>query len=103
MPYKIKECANTPYRPSNGTEGLMFRERFCDVCTKDINEDCWIYTRSLAFQEDEPEYPEEWRHDSEGRPTCTAFVQIGEVKPMTEAQIAKRDAARPLFGIGETG
>lgn len=98
MPYRIKECAGEPYRPSNGTEGEIFMSQYCERCTKEAGKrECGLIVRSLSFDVDDPEYPKEWTHDSEGRPTCTAFVQIGEAKPMTEAQIAKRDARRGLL------
>ena len=32
---RLKENAGKPYRPSNGTEGSMFQDRFCSQCTKD--------------------------------------------------------------------
>jgi hypothetical protein len=28
---------------------------------------------SMAFEIDDPEYPEEWVYDEDGRPKCTAF------------------------------
>ena len=75
-PYRIQACAGKPYRPSNGTEGEVFQERFCEQCIHDDYDNakyCEILSRSMAFGVDEPDYPEEWTHDSEGRPMCTAF------------------------------
>lgn len=62
------------YRPSNGTEGMSFMDKFCDKCLYDINEDCDILARSICYQKDEEEYPEEWICD-EGfkNPRCTKF------------------------------
>ena len=65
------------YRPSNGTEGMIFAAQFCDRCVHDINEDCAIFARSLAFGVDHPEYPVEWIEDDRG-PLCTAFLAIGD-------------------------
>jgi hypothetical protein len=63
------------YRPSNGSEGMDFMSRFCDVCKKD-NPDkmilCPIIAATFAFNVDDPMYPKEWIYD-EGKPICTAF------------------------------
>ena len=61
------------YRPSNGTEGMMFFDWFCENCKRDINGDCPIYAASLAFHKDDKEYPKEWVIDEDGQPTCTAY------------------------------
>jgi len=79
MPYEIKELADKPYRPSNGTEGDMFQKKFCEKCVYDDYENgpCDILGDSMAFDLDDKEYPKEWIHDKNGCPTCTKF----EVKP----------------------
>lgn len=76
------------YRPSNGTEGLYFRARFCDQCERDREymgtgegEGCPIYGATLVFDVDDPHYPREWRRDKDGKPTCTAFVPLGGQVP----------------------
>jgi hypothetical protein len=80
MPIKIKSLAGKSYRPSNGTEGDIFRARFCDRCTKDNFTDenpsggCEILMNCLCYGIDDEEYPEEWVYNSEGSPVCTAFV-----------------------------
>ena len=62
-----------PYRPSNGTEGCIFYETFCHTCLHEAGErECDIYTRSLAFDIDDDEYPGEWIYYKE-QPTCTAW------------------------------
>jgi len=68
-----------PYRPSNGTEGGIFEERFCDRCKLDENQDCAIHTNALAFDEGNPGFPKEWvipedSDDWPGEAKCTAFV-----------------------------
>lgn len=81
MPYEIPACAGKPYRPSNGTEGMMFEDEFCERCkhdeiynrTGDIDYACMIHTLILIHQPGDPEYPVEWDHDFKGRPRCTAF------------------------------
>jgi hypothetical protein len=66
--------AGTPFRPSNGTEGELFRDKYCSLCEKDqVPEGCKIQLRTMAFGIDEPEYPKEWVHNSEGYAICTAF------------------------------
>jgi len=80
-PIKIPKSAGKPYRPSNGTEGEMFMERFCYQCKHDQewleNETnpCQILNASLFFCIDDKEYPKEWVFDPGGVPTCTKFEQ----------------------------
>jgi len=68
-----------PYRPSNGTEGMMFEELYCNQCAlEDYDHEtgtggCDILTRALAFDMDDPEYPKEWIHGPDGQPKCAAF------------------------------
>jgi hypothetical protein len=67
------------YRPSNGTEGMMFEDRFCEICQKDakyretLKDGCEIHALALIHGVDEEEYPKEWCHDDAGQPTCSAF------------------------------
>lgn len=74
-----------PYRPSNGTEGDIFEDRFCHRCkreakyrrTGDGADGCMIATRAAAFDISEPAYPTEWvisLGDATGMTArCTAF------------------------------
>lgn len=69
------------YRPSSGTEGMMFQARFCDQCIhekwnhtqKDGDKKCDILNRSILHDLNDPEYPEEWIRDPEEGPICTKF------------------------------
>lgn len=64
------------YRPSNGTEGEIFMDYYCCNCEHEWDneeEACDILGRSGAFDVDDPNYPEEWTYNDEGKPTCTAF------------------------------
>ena len=66
------------YRPSNGSEGSIFAESFCDRCKKDVNGDCEIRTRALAWDVDDEGYPQEWIIPEDatewpGEAQCTAF------------------------------
>jgi hypothetical protein len=57
-----------PYRPSNGEEGLMFQEAWCDRCMRDRAfresdgnaEGCSILSSSMLYETDDPKYPKEW-------------------------------------------
>ena len=60
------------YRPSNGTEGMSFIEFFCSNCLYDVNEDCDILARSMGFDIDDEEYPEEWQ-TIDNKNLCTKF------------------------------
>lgn len=63
----------TPYRPSNGDEGLWFMSEWCDRCVKDTEgRPCRILGRTLAFGIHDKNYPHQWVQD-EGGPRCTAF------------------------------
>lgn len=64
----------TKYQPSNGTEGMIFAEAFCDRCARDANQDCPIRADSYCYSVSDPEYPIELQYGDDGRPTCTAFT-----------------------------
>jgi len=55
------------YRPSNGTEGMMFMATWCDRCAVNHDGDCEILAES--FYSDVAG----WRYDDAGAPCCTAF------------------------------
>jgi hypothetical protein len=70
---------STPYRPSNGSEGEMFKEQFCYRCKHDDYDNavyCPILGASLVYEVDDPQYPKEWIADERGPQylgICTAF------------------------------
>lgn len=74
--------AGKPYRPSNGTEGVLFMSKFCYRCVHDLEyartmeNGCEILANTLVFDVDDKEYPKEWVRDSEGHPVCTKFEKI---------------------------
>lgn len=72
----MKAAAGAKYRPSNGTEGEMFRGCFCTRCVKDVNNNCPIYVQALIRGTDDPEYPKEWVIAEDGQPRCTAFQEL---------------------------
>lgn len=68
------------YRPSNGTEGEMFMERFCYQCVHEEygeSELCDILTRTMIYDVEDDKYPDEWVYGDDG-PVCTAFVKEGK-------------------------
>lgn len=71
--------AGTPYRPSNGTDGMIFFAAWCERCERDrfFQEDdgdsCPILLATVCYELDDPKYPPEWVHDEQGRPMCTAY------------------------------
>jgi hypothetical protein len=80
-----RECSGTCqakglYRPSNGTEGMIFTDNFCEQCIHDnpdpnSKKKCEILTATMLFDPFEKQYPREWIYDSDGNPKCTAFVR----------------------------
>jgi hypothetical protein len=80
-----------PYRPSNGTEGEMFMERWCFNCARDAayrnnkpEHGCQILARTFVFDISDAEYPKEWiraANDTEwpGTARCMAFVPTEEL------------------------
>ncbi len=68
------------YQPSNGTEGVHFTEMYCMQCINcdpdpDGEKQCEIWMRSMCYDTKDKEYPKEWCYDSDGQPTCTAWVK----------------------------
>ncbi len=84
-----------PYRPSNGTEGEIFKARFCDRCVKSSrdpeDEPCPIEAATFFFDIGEEGYPPEWvcepyTGDIERyllSPRCTAFQDWTKPAPNT--------------------
>lgn len=70
------------YCPFNSTEGMDFMEHFCDKCKHEGLGDgqagkyCPIAAQSMrAGKTSNSEYPNQWRYDSAGFPTCNCFVE----------------------------
>lgn len=81
-----------PYRPSNGTDGEIFMDRFCWHCTRHCETaPCEILHRSLIHGVDDDEYPKEWVKDERtGDPFCKAFTQKDPPDPhMVEERCEK--------------
>lgn len=63
------------YRPSNGTEGEMFMQRWCGRCA--AFDDCPIWIDTMTYDTDDPEYPAEWIYQGKN-PVCTAYQVAAE-------------------------
>lgn len=78
---------NWKWRPSNGTEGEIFQEQFCENCVHDraYREDktrgvpCKVLTMIMACDIGDPEYPEEFS-EKDGDRRCTKFQRVIEEK-----------------------
>lgn len=80
------------YRPANGSEVMDFISRSCARCERDRDyrendgDSCPIVAATMAYDEDDPCYPAEWRHDGLSGPRCTAFEPApGEGSPLDPA------------------
>lgn len=84
-----------PYRPANGTEGMIFDDAWCSRCEHDrhwreTGDDaesealpCPILSSAFLFNIGDPEYPAQWIEDdvewpTSSNPRCTAFQEIGK-------------------------
>ena len=69
------------YQPSNGTEGMMFMENYCEQClhekwihTQNDNDlKCEILSNTMIYTIKDKEYPSEWIYNENEKPTCTKF------------------------------
>lgn len=78
--YKYPQYAGEPFSPSNGTEGMIFYDAFCDKCLHshpdpDKKPQCEILCYSLIFEIEDPEYPKEWIYNDAGWPVCTSWTK----------------------------
>lgn len=76
--YRFPDHAGESFRPSNGTEGMIFEEHFCSQCihqnpdpTK--NKNCEVAMLAFCFDERDKEYPREWIFNADGWPVCTKW------------------------------
>jgi hypothetical protein len=84
-----------PFRPANGTEGMIFDDAFCARCQRDAAwridenaEPCGILTRTFIYSITDPDYPSEWSEDDvpyseDTHPRCTAFLPEGDTSTYT--------------------
>ena len=97
---------NKSYIPCNGTEGSIFRERFCYQCkhehkyieTQDPEHACQIFNATLLYNPGDDEYPAEWIYkdpDDIFSGTCTAFEEY--IEPDGSRQEPKDTVTMDLF------
>lgn len=69
------------YRPSCGTEGAGFIERWCGSCQRDAafrsdeGDSCPIVAATMVFAVTDAHYPREWIYGERG-PICTAWEPL---------------------------
>lgn len=84
------------FRPSNATQGEAFFAAWCHSCARDKamregadldecndNERCEIIGLTQIHNVHDPEYPVEWHYDTNGLPTCSAYVAAGDTVTQT--------------------
>lgn len=77
------EASGESFRPSNGTEGIIFHDAFCARCIHEKfmhtqchgDLQCDILNRSLLFDKAEKGYPIEMQYNNEGWPVCINWKQ----------------------------
>jgi hypothetical protein len=71
MADRLKNRIGQKWRPSNGAEGGIFMEIWCEQCRKNGN--CPIIDASFWNELPDPGYPAELQYRADGQPQCTAF------------------------------
>lgn len=77
------------FRPSNGTAGDAFEVDYCNRCQKMdrktgdplVDLGCKIHALVMAFDVNDLRYPYEWIYGIDGKPTCTAFLDVNDKAP----------------------
>jgi hypothetical protein len=69
-----------PYRPSNGTDGELFVQAWCNSCSRWDEGRCEIALDAMAFRTGDADYPAEWVYDGRGQPSCSAWRAPGAVE-----------------------
>ncbi len=77
--YCFPDSAGEPFRPSNGTEGIIFHDAFCGNCIHEkfshtqVHGDlqCEIMDNMILFEIKEEGYPVELVFSDDGWPICT--------------------------------
>lgn len=59
------------YRPANGTDGMIFMDKFCSNCCRKTR--CNIMDNSMIFDKKDKQYPKQLVLDESGNGTCTNF------------------------------
>lgn len=85
------------YCPGSGSEGRAFEKAFCSRCVyyRDDDHDDAFYCpiNSAAWDiadAQDVRYPNQWRYDEHGEPTCTAFVEQDEFAAEREREMYEK-------------
>lgn len=75
----LKLLIMKPYRPSNGTEGMWFVDKYCMNCINcnpdpEGEKQCEILARAMGYSFDDEEYPKDWVYKG-NEPICTSHKQ----------------------------
>lgn len=95
------------YEPSNGTEFTLFTSEWCDQCEADrtwrekMTGGCEILTRVVVYSRNDPEYPEEWTFDENGKPCCTAYCTEPSEHPPHAMKMREDKGQLTLFWKGK--
>lgn len=85
------------YRPSNGTEGESFMERYCYRCKHESPQaPCPIIGNTMAHDVDDEQYPTEWIYGADGKPTCTKFEPIAAPELPPFVRRGRGDPPKPM-------
>lgn len=97
---RLEACAGELYRPANGTEGDIWESILCEGCAHykpdKYGTDCesGLIMAAMAHYTNEDGYPKEWVYDSNGDPTCTAWVSRNARRNARDEWIAYERALR---------
>lgn len=94
------ENSGQKYRPSNGTEGMIFEEHYCQDC-KLGDKQCLIWGNAFFFDKANEKYPSELQYGPDGQPTCTAFDEIDERFIVREGVLIDRKSDRHMTEVPE--
>ena len=77
--WQSPDDAGKPFRPSNGTAGMIWMAVFCDRCARECvaGNYCRIQGRALGYGIEDKGFPEEWTYDPYGWGICTSWKSRG--------------------------
>lgn len=80
---------------SNGTEGEIYQERYCDRCIHDHNESCPVWSAHLLYNYDDCNNDKSILHlliplskDGLGNKQCRLFLDKSLLSPLARQQYA---------------
>ena len=82
----MKKHAGKPWRPSNGTEGMIFMDNVCAACRIGAG-NCIIIPEIMAHSLDSENYPDAWYIGECGYPQCKSY------DPKTDQTRSKKGAS----------